>query len=49
MTFMTILAPKSPVWSMDARSRPGIDRKPRQAYSSKQLDRLESEFQVWYK
>ena len=29
------------------RSRkPGIDRKPRQAYSSKQLNALESEFKV---
>ena len=26
--------------------KPGIDRKPRQAYSAKQLDRLESEFKV---
>lgn len=29
------------------RSRkPGIDRKPRQAYSAKQLERLEAEFKV---
>lgn len=29
------------------RSRkPGLDRKPRQAYSAKQLERLESEFKV---
>ena len=26
--------------------KPGVERKPRQAYSSKQLDRLESEFKV---
>ena len=26
--------------------KPGIDRKPRQAYSAKQLDRLENEFKV---
>lgn len=29
------------------RSRkPGLDRKPRQAYSAKQLERLEAEFKV---
>ena len=40
---MTILAPKP----VGRRARkPGIDRKPRQAYSAKQLDRLESEFKV---
>ncbi len=27
--------------------KPGVDRKPRQAYSSKQLEKLESEFKVW--
>jgi hypothetical protein len=26
--------------------KPGIDRKPRQAYSAKQLERLEAEFKV---
>ena len=26
--------------------KPGVDRKPRQAYSSKQLEKLESEFKV---
>ena len=26
--------------------KPGIDRKPRQAYSAKQLEKLESEFKV---
>ncbi len=26
--------------------KPGIDRKPRQAYSAKQLERLENEFKV---
>ena len=26
--------------------KPGIDRKPRQAYSTKQLDQLEAEFKV---
>lgn len=32
---------------MGRRSRkPGLDRKPRQAYSAKQLERLESEFKV---
>ena len=32
------------------RSRkPGADRKPRQAYSAKQLERLEAEFKVWGK
>ena len=41
--YMTILAPKP----VGRRARkPGIDRKPRQAYSAKQLDRLESEFKV---
>lgn len=31
------------------RSRkPGIDRKPRQAYSAKQLERLEAEFKVYF-
>ena len=40
---MTILAPKP----VGRRARkPGIDRKPRQAYSAKQLDRLENEFKV---
>ena len=39
----TFLAPKP----VGRRARkPGIDRKPRQAYSAKQLDRLESEFKV---
>ncbi len=38
-----ILAPKP----VGRRARkPGVDRKPRQAYSAKQLDRLESEFKV---
>ena len=26
--------------------KPGVDRKPRQAYSAKQLDQLEAEFKV---
>ncbi len=26
--------------------KPGVDRKPRQAYSAKQLDKLEAEFKV---
>lgn len=38
------LAPKP----VGRRSRkPGLDRKPRQAYSAKQLERLESEFKVF--
>lgn len=38
-----ITAPKS----ANRRSRkPGLDRKPRQAYSAKQLERLESEFKI---
>ncbi len=38
-----ILAPKP----VGRRARkPGVDRKPRQAYSSKQLEKLESEFKV---
>ena len=28
--------------------KPGIDRKPRQAYSAKQLERLENEFKVHF-
>lgn len=39
-----ILAPKP----CGRRSRkPGIDRKPRQAYSAKQLEMLEAEFKVY--
>lgn len=38
-----LLAPKT----VGRRSRkPGLDRKPRQAYSAKQLERLEAEFKV---
>lgn len=41
--FITFAAPKP----SGRRSRkPGIDRKPRQAYSAKQLERLEAEFKV---
>lgn len=43
MICLVILAPKP----NGRRSRkPGIDRKPRQAYSAKQLERLEAEFKV---
>lgn len=39
----SISGPKPP----NRRSRkPGLDRKPRQAYSAKQLERLEGEFKV---
>lgn len=40
---MIFTAPKP----VGRRSRkPGMDRKPRQAYSAKQLERLETEFKV---
>ena len=43
MIIFQFSAPKS----TGRRSRkPGIDRKPRQAYSAKQLERLEAEFKV---
>ena len=45
-----ISAPKSDISAPKSggrRSRkPGVDRKPRQAYSAKQLDMLEAEFKV---
>lgn len=40
---MQIVAPKP---SGRRARKPGLDRKPRQAYSAKQLERLESEFKV---
>ncbi|KAF2887466.1 hypothetical protein ILUMI_18707 [Ignelater luminosus] len=41
--YLPVPAPKS----ANRRSRkPGLDRKPRQAYSAKQLERLESEFKI---
>lgn len=41
--FIFVIAPKP----VNRRSRkPGLDRKPRQAYSAKQLERLETEFKI---
>jgi len=41
--YLYLTAPKT----VGRRSRkPGLDRKPRQAYSAKQLERLEAEFKV---
>lgn len=43
LTHMAFLAPKP---SGRRARKMGIDRKPRQAYSAKQLERLENEFKV---
>lgn len=45
----TVLSPTflpAPKPSGRRARKPGIDRKPRQAYSAKQLERLENEFKV---